>query len=49
MKIVIFDMDGTLLDSKKDITISIDYIRKEHLSNHKNRVHKPRDILNIVL
>lgn len=28
MKIVIFDMDGTLLDSKKDITISINHIRK---------------------
>ena len=25
--IVIFDMDGTLIDSKKDITISINYIR----------------------
>ena len=28
MKIVIFDMDGTLIDSKKDITISINYIRQ---------------------
>ena len=32
MKIVIFDMDGTLLDSKKDITISINHIRKVHHS-----------------
>lgn len=30
MKVVIFDMDGTLLDSKKDITISVNYIRKLH-------------------
>jgi len=30
MKIVIFDMDGTLLDSKKDITISVNHIRKLH-------------------
>ncbi len=30
MKIVIFDMDGTLLDSKTDITISINYIRHLH-------------------
>ncbi len=30
MKIVIFDMDGTLLDSKKDITISVNYIRELH-------------------
>jgi len=29
-KVVIFDMDGTLIDSKKDITISINYIRKKH-------------------
>jgi len=28
--IVIFDMDGTLIDSKKDITISINHVRKEH-------------------
>ena len=30
MKVVIFDMDGTLLDSKKDITISINHTRKLH-------------------
>jgi len=30
MKIVIFDMDGTLLDSKKDITLSINHIRDLH-------------------
>lgn len=27
-KIIIFDMDGTLIDSKKDITISINYVRE---------------------
>jgi len=32
MKIVIFDMDGTLIDSKKDITISVNHIRKLHYS-----------------
>jgi len=31
-KIVIFDMDGTLLDSQKDITISVNHIRKTHYS-----------------
>ncbi|MBT5935955.1 HAD family hydrolase [Sulfurimonas sp.] len=31
-KIVIFDMDGTLIDSKKDITISINHIRSTHYS-----------------
>ena len=30
-KIVIFDMDGTLIDSKKDITISVNFVRK---TNH---------------
>ncbi|MFA7069771.1 MAG: HAD family hydrolase [Sulfurimonas sp.] len=29
MRVVIFDMDGTLIDSKKDITSSVNYIRKE--------------------
>jgi len=32
VKVVIFDMDGTLLDSKKDITISVNYIREKHYS-----------------
>ncbi|MBD3823882.1 MAG: HAD family hydrolase [Epsilonproteobacteria bacterium] len=27
MKVVIFDMDGTLLDSQKDITISVNHVR----------------------
>ena len=31
MRVVIFDMDGTLIDSKKDITISINHVRK---TNH---------------
>jgi len=32
MKVVIFDMDGTLLDSQKDITISINHVRKKYYS-----------------
>lgn len=30
MNIVIFDMDGTLLDSKKDLTISINFVREKN-------------------
>jgi phosphoglycolate phosphatase len=30
--IVIFDMDGTLIDSKKDITISVNHVREVHYS-----------------
>lgn len=30
MKVVIFDMDGTLIDSQLDITISINHIRQKH-------------------
>jgi len=29
-RIVIFDMDGTLIDSKKDITISVNYVREKN-------------------
>ncbi|MBA1437959.1 MAG: HAD family hydrolase [Epsilonproteobacteria bacterium] len=29
-KIVIFDMDGTLIDSKKDITLSVNYVREKN-------------------
>ncbi len=29
-RIVIFDMDGTLIDSRKDITISVNYVRKHN-------------------
>lgn len=30
MKVVIFDMDGTLIDSQHDITCSINHVRKMH-------------------
>jgi phosphoglycolate phosphatase len=32
MKVVIFDMDGTLIDSQHDITLSINHVRKMHHS-----------------
>lgn len=32
MRVVIFDMDGTLLDSQKDITISVNHVRKYNYS-----------------
>lgn len=32
MRVVIFDMDGTLIDSKKDITVSINYVREINYS-----------------
>lgn len=32
MKIAIFDMDGTLVDSSKDITISVNYVREHNHS-----------------
>jgi phosphoglycolate phosphatase len=30
MKVVIFDMDGTLIDSQHDITVSINHVRTQH-------------------
>jgi phosphoglycolate phosphatase len=30
MRVVIFDMDGTLIDSQYDITLSINHVRREH-------------------
>ncbi len=30
MKVVIFDMDGTLIDSQQDITVSINHVRERH-------------------
>ena len=29
-KVIIFDMDGTLIDSQHDITVSVNHVRKEH-------------------
>ncbi len=35
MKLIIFDMDGTLIDSQHDITESVNFVRKEHYGLEK--------------
>ncbi len=45
MKLVVFDMDGTLIDSKKDITISVNYVRK---TNHNLPPLSEEEVVNAI-
>ena len=46
MKLVVFDMDGTLIDSGYDITASINYVRKKLYALEPLEVQKVIDIIN---
>jgi len=45
-KIAIFDMDGTLIDSGLDITVSINHVRKVHYGLMPLEVHEVVDAIN---
>ncbi|MFZ5375947.1 MAG: HAD family hydrolase, partial [Campylobacterota bacterium] len=45
-KIVIFDMDGTLIDSGNDITHSVNYVRQERYSLSPMSVQSVVDAIN---